>query len=538
MKKIIIDREEGIAEIVDRMLAEPDTDITLVVPKSSAIGRSVKNFHLLKREADAAGRAVIVESVDDTILAFARESGLGHSHPLWQGVQGTGGIADILPVSFEEEEKPVHKKRGKKVEAVKLTVHAEEDEENGDDEEEETEVTTSANESDSAAAYDEEPRQRSPRKFMWGAVAVIALVVIALGVTTWSFGHATITIDFKKTPWNYDAAFVADKSASKANAANKVIPAQVFSVPKNMTKSFPASGSANVSLKSQGTLTIYNAYSSAAQDLVATTRFVTPDGKVFRIISGVTVPGAKITNGQIVPSSIDAPVVADQAGPAYNGGAVAKLTVPGFQGTPKYTGFYGALASGTTGGFIGTKAVPTAADITNAKANVTAALQAGLASDLTTSYPSNFKILDGATNVQITKLTVTTTTDSSGAFPVFGSATLQAIGFDESALRSLLLTLAQDQKANSVFSTSTIDYSNVKADFTKGTLSFSITAQGILEPAFSADDFKGSILGKGMNEARSAIAALPDLADGNISAWPMWLWNIPGDGGKVNVIAN
>ena len=65
-----------------------------------------------------------------------------------------------------------------------------------------------------------------------------------------------------------------------------------------------------MSQKAQGTLTIYNAYSSAPQTLVATTRFVTPDGKIFRLTNEVTVPGAKITNGQIVPSSINAPIAA------------------------------------------------------------------------------------------------------------------------------------------------------------------------------------------------------------------------------------
>ena len=100
---------------------------------------------------------------------------------------------------------------------------------------------------------------------------------------------------------------------------------------------------------------------------MATTRFVTPDGKLFRLVSSVTVPGAQVTNGQIVPSSIDAPVAADQPGDAYNVGPVNKLTIPGFQGSPKYNAFYGQLASGTSGGFVGTKAVPTAADITSGK---------------------------------------------------------------------------------------------------------------------------------------------------------------------------
>jgi hypothetical protein len=546
MKKIIIEKEEGIAEAIERILAEPDTDITLVVPKGSTLGRSVKNFHLLRREVDGAGKEVVVESVDDTILAFAKDSGLESSHPLWRGVQASdgGGMADILPVrrndsgdKEEEEERSSSKKRKKKVAPVRLTVRTEEatvtEMSAGADEEAEEEAEK---EIEREEWNDDEPRRS--RKLIWGGIAALIVVFGVLGVMTWSFGRVGITINFKKNPWSYQGAFLADKSVSKANAANKVIPAQVFSTQKNTTQSFAASGNANVSVKAQGTITIYNAYSSAPQQLVATTRFVTPDGKLFRLVSTVTVPGASITNGQIVPSSIEVAVVADQAGPTYNVGAVPKLTIPGFQGSPKYNAFYGALPNGTSGGFIGKRAVPTAADIAAAKDKISSTLQANLKSDLTTSYPNNFKILDGATAVQVTKLTVNSATDANGNFTVYGEATLQAIGFDENAFKALLLSIAQDQQANSVLSSVTLTYSGVKPDFTKGNLTFSVAAQGMLEPAFSADDFKGSITGKSIGDARAAIAALPDLADGKISVWPMWLWNVPGSPDKIEVNAN
>ncbi len=102
MKKIIVDKNEGIAEVIDRILNEPDGEVSVVVPKGSALGRSVSNFHLLKREADSAGRSIVIESVDETILAFAKESGIESSHPLWKGVRGAGGFSDIVSRRDEE----------------------------------------------------------------------------------------------------------------------------------------------------------------------------------------------------------------------------------------------------------------------------------------------------------------------------------------------------------------------------------------------------------------------------------------------------
>ena len=98
--------------------------------------------------------------------------------------------------------------------------------------------------------------------------------------------------------------------------------------------------------------------------------------------------------------------MADQAGPAYNVGATDKLTVPGFANTPKFNGFYGALPQGASGGFAGVKPVPTAQDIAAAKASTTAILQAALAGTASFDIPSQFKNINGVTNIQITRLTL------------------------------------------------------------------------------------------------------------------------------------
>ena len=152
-----------------------------------------------------------------------------------------------------------------------------------------------------------------------------------------------------------------------------------------------------------------------------------------------------------------------------------------------------------------------------AKASTTAILQAGLSSGFTTTYPNNFKIVDGATTYQVSKLIVSTTTDASGSFTVFGQATMEAIGFDEGALKNYLLERAQSQESSSVFSSINLDYASVQANFTTGQVHFTLTGQGELEPAFSPSDFTTSIVGKSIADARDTILALSNLQDGKIS---------------------
>jgi hypothetical protein len=567
MKKIIVDKNEGIAEVIDRILNEPDGEVSVVIPKGSALGRSVSNFHLLKREADSAGRTLVIESVDETILAFAKESGIEASHPLWRGVRGTGGFSDIVsrrddaaaPARAtgndedEEEAKSSKKivlplKRGKKPEPVaKKEDDDEEDEEvlgGTADFEEENEKTVAPIRSrffDGNPDLDEEDREpwHFPKKTAMVIVAVIVLGGIGAYIASAFFDHANITINFKQTPWSYQANFTASKSAVGIDPTTNTIPAQIFTSTKNVTESFPGSSVQQVSEKAQGTITIYNGYSAATQQLVATTRFLTPDGKIFRLVNSVTVPGETNTNGTLAPASITAPIVADQAGPDYNVGPVAKLTIPGFASDPgREAGFYGVITASTTGGFIGTRATPTAADITAAKASTTAILTADLQGGFSGTYPNNFEIPDGATQVNVTTLTVNTSTDSNGNFTVFGEATLQAIGFDQTAFTNYLLTLAQAQEASSTFKTISLSYSAVKPNFTTGQVSFALSAQGELEPAFSVAEFTTSVEGQSISDARSTIGALPQLADGEISMWPSWLWTIPSDPSKIHVTVN
>lgn len=570
MKKIIVDKNEGIAEVIDRILNEPDGEVSVVIPKGSALGRSVSNFHLLKREADSAGRSIVIESVDDTILAFAKESGIESSHPLWKGVRGTGGFSDIVsrrdddtislrrPATDEEEneedderaQKKSSKKaatgaatakRGKKAEPV---VEEEEEEVVVDEEVAEDEEPSRSHffdaEPDRDEDEDEDDRpRRFPAKAVWIIVGILVVGALAAYVASTMFDHADITINFKTTPWSYQGNFTASKNAVGIDPSSNVIPAQVFTSTKNVTESFPGSSMQQVSQKAQGSITIYNDYSAAKQELVATTRFLTPAGQIFRIVSNVTVPGETTSGGVVTPGSITVPIVADQPGPSYNIGPVSKLTIPGFDSDPgREAGFYGVITASTTGGFIGQRAVPTAGDIAAAKASTTAALTAALQNGFSGTYPNNFEILNGAATTTITTLTVNTSTDANGNFTVFGAATLQAIGFDQSALENYLLTLAQGTEASSTFATSTITYSDVTANFAAGQISFALSIQAQLEPAFSVAQFATSIQGQSIASARSTIAALPQLADGEISMWPSWLWTIPSDPSKIHITVN
>ena len=544
MKRILVDKNEPIAELIERIIEDPEVGIVLVVPKGSNLSSSVSNFHLLSREAKAAGKTITIESVDESVLALAKSSRIEAIHPLLDAPTGSP-LSDIVPRTRAGEQRlpaaapPKERSTPRRPSKPKEMPH----EDSAARAEPTLKVSpfssrTEVGSEEDQLLLEDQPhrfRLRLNWKFFTALVAFLLLIGGGFLVVNRFFGKATVAIVFNKTPWSYSRGLVADISASSLDSAKGILPGALFTMQKNTTELLPASGRKNVAQKATGKIVIYNAYSSSPQALVATTRFQTPDGKIFRLVSGVTVPGAQIQNGNIIPSQITADIIADKAGPDYNVGPIAKLAVPGFAGSPKYAGFYGAIPGVTSSGFIGERAVPTDADIAAGKDTTTKLLKAALQSSFTSSYPPGIVVPSGASQIAVTRLNVNTNTDDQGKFSIFGEANMTAIGFKESDVKNILLSVAHQDHPDTVFQELSLTYANAAPDFTKKKMTFALSASGTLWAAFSPDEFAKNIVGKNLGEARSLVSALPGLTTAKISLWPVWLGSIPNDLKKITV---
>ncbi len=514
MEKIIIEANESVAEVVEKILSAKDADIVLIIPKNSALKGSVSNFHLIKHEAEASKKNVLIESVDEEVLALAHSSHLESLHPLLNTQHST---ADIIE---EEDFAPKKKAREGK---VKVIVSEE-------------------------GAYPEEIRKPSRRPsfsfpkmdFPAKKIIIAAAIVLVLAVGGWAAAaylpRVTVVLTLKQTPWSISNNFEAKQDAS-LNASSSLLAAELFSQNKNITQFYDATGKSNVSQKATGVITIFNAYSSASQELVATTRFVTPDGKIYRLNNTTVVPGAQVVGGKITPSSISAPVTADKAGDSYNIGPVSHFSIPGFAGTARYNGFYGSSAQPMVGGFVGVKQVPTANDIAAAKQSIASALASVLSPNLFLSQlPTGFKIINGASTTTVDKIIVIPDTNSQGQFSVFAQGTVKALGFQENDIKDIFSSLWQSVAGYPAAARNlTLDYKLIKADFKNNQLDFQVNASATLVSAVSADDFKSQVTGKSEDDLRSFILGLPGVDKANISFWPFWVHGVPKDVNRVKI---
>ncbi|OGZ53329.1 MAG: hypothetical protein A3B25_03785 [Candidatus Ryanbacteria bacterium RIFCSPLOWO2_01_FULL_48_26] len=540
MKKIFVRRDESVAELVEKIISAEEEDIVLVIPNASGIGRAVSSFDLIKRESEAAGKKIFVESVDEKILALAKSLRIEALHPLFEAGRKSV-LSDIVQVKAANPavfpEKRVSKKlRKQKEEEVSLNIESEE-ESGAPKLHVRTAEVRRVVESPEETSDSSDGRGGIRRKFMFVLVLLgfIFLVGGGIWVVNRFFGTSSIAIHFKKAPWTHEHAFLVDTSAKSASFANYVLPGQFFNEEQNFVNTAHASGLKNVSERAIGVITIYNAYSSAPQQLVATTRFETPDGKIFRLSQQAIVPGAKIQNGKIIPSSIEAAIVADAPGSAYNLGPIPRLTIPGFKGSPKYSSFYGEIVKPTKGGFVGQKAVPTAADIQAAKDKTASILKTSLEFKLNSDITSDFKQFDSVREFRITKLSVNESTDENGNFSVLGEAKISTIGFREADIREFLKSIAIAGDTTLTLEDLMIEYRVTKADVPGGKLSFSTVASGTVTTDFSSDGFREELAGRTIEEARFRVSKLPGLSDAKISVWPIWLRHVPSDVKRIKI---
>ena len=310
----------------------------------------------------------------------------------------------------------------------------------------------------------------------------------------------------------------------------------MFSAERTLTLTFPSSGVKEVSRYARGVLVVYNAYSSEPQPLVAQTRFQTADGKIFRLAKSVVVPAAKITEGKIQPSSIETEVVADKPGAEYNAGPTPYLSVPGFRNTPKYQGFYGEIRASFSGGFVGTVAVPTEGDIRKAKTEVKEKLENAMIAALQTEIPKEFKLIDGARTFRLLQEGVTEEADASGNFGVTSRGSMHMVAFREATVNNAMeAKMKKEFGENYLFSESTVGYREARADFTAGSLAFTIDFKGVAVQPVDAAAIKNAVAGMNEEDLRATLSAVPGLERAEVLFWPFWVKRVPRDARRVTV---
>lgn len=511
IERITVAKRDEAAMVVEKIISSPANEIVLSLPRFSKLADSLSNLHLIKREADLLKKKVVIESVDDKAIELAGLAKLESVNPFF--VRSRRQVSDIV----------VGRRSPKMVSDAGLG-----------------ELVSSRTEIKKKSSVKIPKMPKFPsgfafRRFLYlsGLILVLAgLSFVLLKVLP----RAEIVLVAKKSSWAFNNSVIADKNVAELNAVKNAVPGQIFTQIRNLQLTFSASGKKKMEKRAGGSINIYNAYSSDPQPLVAQTRFLAPDGKIFRLVNKVIVPGAKIVDGKIVPSSIDAEVTADQSGDAYNIGPVSRFTIPGLKGSPKYDSFYGVSETAMAGGFIGEVGYPTPEDIKKAETELRNKLEESLAAAIIMQIPPEFKVLEGARSFVFSNPTLNTDLDGEGNFGIFGEAAMSILAFKEEDVVAMLTKKFQtDLDSESEVRSFTISYGIPRPDFKKGLMSFPVNFESVIAGVMDIADLKPNLAGKSEEDLKSVVFALPGLESARIFLWPFWIQKVPENLDKISV---
>lgn len=372
------------------------------------------------------------------------------------------------------------------------------------------------------------------------------LALFGLYFLSVSFSTATVEIWPKTETMSFEAKLNLDKKIKQFDVSANSAPAEVIEKEKTISQNFSASGSVAKETKAEGVITVYNNYSPSYQVLVATTRFVSSEGKVFRTKEKVMVPGTTSEGGKAKPGEINIRVVADGSGSAYNI-EPDTFSIPGFAGTDKYTKFYAKSFQPFTGGASETALQVTAGDINKAEdvlmQQAKAEAEALLKNDLQAeNISSAFNFLENGLETEITeKFSSVKPGSEASEFTLRVKAKSKTLLFKKEDIKNFAknYVLARMPEGKKIYEPSLkIDYSANSVNFDSGTAALALKISADVYFDIDEKAVKNNVSQKSLSEIRTFLSSQPEIGNVLVKMWPFWLAKAPKDPDRINIKVN
>jgi hypothetical protein len=378
--------------------------------------------------------------------------------------------------------------------------------------------------------------RRASRNKMPGKKAlvagVIAIVVLALAVMS-LFSGATLAY----TPKSQDLTFNNDLySASKTGEGSLLFSVVKLSLDKGLQVS--ATGEEQVSEKASGTIIVYNKTNSS-QKLIATTRFETADGKVYRIKDAISIPAAKTVGGKTEPGSIEAVVTADQPGESYNIG-LSDFTVPGLKGDPRFETIYARSKTPMTGGFVGVRKQVSGENLDNAKKELQETLNNELIEQAKAQVPADFILFSNLASYTYDDLPQSDPT--ANGIPVNMRGNFYGVMFKRSDLANYLanskgaITPADSVEIPELDSLNLAFVGDAPADLLEvEKINFTVNGEAMVMWRTDEESLKSDLRGRDKGEIQSILANYPSVINAEATIRPFWTSSFPDKSSDITI---
>lgn len=376
-------------------------------------------------------------------------------------------------------------------------------------------------------------------KLFWGLGMIVFILVILF---LFSLSRAEVTYWPETEEVKVTTTLTIDVSLDNINITNRQIPGFIFEKEKTVTDNFIATGKATKEGKARGTITVYNEFSTNSQILIATTRFISTEGKLFRTPTRVVIPGGHYEGSKFIAGEKKIEVVADETGPEYNIEA-STFSIPGFAGTARYTKFYAKSFQPMVGGFLSGSSLITEEDIENAKEIVTnkaeKEVEQLLLIGLETEEMQKYISIDKAISIELEEsLPLAVAGQEAENFNYRAKAVSQALIFRKSDLDDFVdqFLLTKIKEGNKIYEESLeVNYIQESINLTTGKiiLSLSITAKAYKE--VDEDNIRRLVSGKSLTGSKIIVENQRGVVKTEVDFWPFWVKKAPQAEDKIEV---
>ncbi len=557
-KILYIEADEEITGVISRLKKLKSSKVAIVVPKGAIMLQSIVNLKMLKKHEKDLNKEVTIVTTDRIGLHLASEVGFEALRSLDRASLEENLSQNEKKLNLEKNKEPefpsdleeddfkatvsdigyVDKKDKDEKRSEGPNIVFKEDSKKKSSEKEpelKNKKIDSSHKQETAKS-----RKKMSKTMKWlltgfGGVAIVAVLLSIFFILP----KATIIVSPVAEKTNEEFEISAFLSENQGN-----IKGELIEVSGQKSKTIETTGTKNIGEKAKGSINLQdNGYNSKPNSttLVAGTRFVNPDGLVFKSTTNVTIPGFETVAGVKKPGSIvSVPVEASEPGEKYNIGA-SNFNIPALSSSS----ITASSSSGMTGGSTRVAKVVSKNDIESLRNQLSEEMLVEAKEEISKKAKDK-KVLDAVIKEDILKeefsaqeaqeaQELTLSTDKNYWLIIFSEEDVKneiegriTAGLDEN--KELVKGRFDD-----------LEYKIIDQNKDNG-LIFSVSVSVYITEKLELDQSKYDIAGKDKNETVEYFKNKEKVLDARVEFWPFWVNKTPLNRSRifieVEVMAN
>lgn len=542
---LYLEPDEEITSVIDKIKNAKSGRLGLVVPREATLLQSVVNLRLLEREAASLSKEIAIVTTDKIGRNLAAQVGL----QVFNSIEEQKPVYQPPPAKPDPDEvielnETLPKEEDAEVAGVKVHHFQEKP------------VIWRKNQAPVFRAKNEESAAKANsiqktnvgkilgqkekdfltfHKLIWPITAVI---LILIGIATYLLlPKATITITVPSENLKKSLTLAISSQTQTPDINANIVPGQLIQVSDEKKDTFTATGTENIGTKATGTITLYNTLDSSNHSL-ATGSQLSSSSKTFILKSAVTIPGASVQGGNIVPGTVKVNIEASDVGSEYNVKA-GRFTILSLT-SAQQAGIYGQSSQDLTGGDSRQVQVVSQQDYDTAKNKLIKVLSDSTNQKLKDKINGK-KIIDKALVIPDPIVTSSAAVNSEAkSFDMDIKYSQQVMVFDNPVLKDTLEKILSKQVAQdkmvAIASDNDIGLAVNKTAYDKGELDLNVNVVANIAAKMDVNMIKTNVLGKSSSSAESYIKTQPGVSKVNVDFWPaLWFKRIPNLARNVTI---